>query len=125
MISGHASIEDAVAAVRLGAFDFMEKPLDRNRVMVTARNALERRRMWREVHTLRRAVDARFELLGGTPVMVDLRRQIAKVAPTKSRVLITGASGTGKELIARAAAPQQRRRHRPSSRSTAPRSRPS
>jgi two-component system nitrogen regulation response regulator NtrX len=102
MISGHASIEDAVAAVRLGAFDFMEKPLDRNRVMVTARNALERRRMWREVHTLRRAVDARFELLGGTPVMVDLRRQIAKVAPTKSRVLITGESGTGKELIARA-----------------------
>jgi two-component system nitrogen regulation response regulator NtrX len=102
MISGHASIEDAVAAVRLGAFDFMEKPLDRNRVMVTARNALERRRMWREVHTLRRAVDARFELLGGTPVMVDLRRQIAKVAATKSRVLITGESGTGKELIARA-----------------------
>ncbi|MEZ4364917.1 MAG: sigma-54 dependent transcriptional regulator [Kofleriaceae bacterium] len=102
MISGHASIEDAVAATRLGAFDFMEKPLDRSRVMVTLRNALERRRMWREVHTLRRAVDARFELLGTAPVMEDLRRQIAKVAPTKSRVLITGESGTGKELIARA-----------------------
>ena len=53
MISGHATIEDAVAATRLGAFDFMEKPLDRNRVMVTVRNALERRRMWREVHDLR------------------------------------------------------------------------
>ena len=102
MISGHATIEDAVQATRLGAFDFMEKPLDRNRVMVTARNALERRRMWREVHTLRREVDARWELLGGTAVMLDLRRQIAKVAPTKSRVLITGESGTGKELIARA-----------------------
>jgi two-component system nitrogen regulation response regulator NtrX len=102
MISGHATIEDAVASTRLGAFDFMEKPLDRNRVVVTARNALERRRMWREVNQLRRAVDARFELLGTTPVMQDLRRQIAKVAPTRSRVLITGQSGTGKELIARA-----------------------
>jgi DNA-binding NtrC family response regulator len=102
MISGHATIEDAVAATRLGAFDFMEKPLDRNRVMVTVRNALERRKMWREVHDLRRAVDARWELLGNTPVMADLRRQIAKVAPTRSRVLITGDSGTGKELIARA-----------------------
>src|SRR6476469_7114064 len=89
MISGHATIEDAVAATRLGAFDFMEKPLDRNRVMVTARNALERRRMWREVHDLRRAVDARWELLGGTPIMADLRRQLAKVAPTRSRVLVT------------------------------------
>jgi len=102
MISGHATIEDAVSATRLGAFDFMEKPLDRNRVMVTVRNALERRRMWKEVHDLRRAVDARWELLGNTPTMQDLRRQIAKVAPTRSRVLITGESGTGKELIARA-----------------------
>ena len=102
MISGHATIEDAVQATRLGAFDFMEKPLDRNRVVVTARNALERRRMWREVHDLRRAVDARCELLGNAPVMQELRRQIAKVAPTRSRVLITGESGTGKELIARA-----------------------
>jgi DNA-binding NtrC family response regulator len=58
--------------------------------------------MWKEVHNLRRAVDARWELLGGTPVMHELRRQIAKVAPTRSRVLITGESGTGKELIARA-----------------------
>jgi len=102
MISGHATIEDAVAATRLGAFDFMEKPLDRNRVMVTVRNALERRKMWREVHDLRRAVDARYELLGNSQVMQDLKRQIAKVAPTRSRVLITGESGTGKELIARA-----------------------
>jgi DNA-binding NtrC family response regulator len=102
MISGHATIDDAVQATRLGAFDFMEKPLDRNRVVVTARNALERRRMSREVSQLRRAVDSRYELLGTTPVMAELRRQIAKVAPTRSRVLITGESGTGKELIARA-----------------------
>ncbi len=102
MISGHATIDDAVAATRLGAFDFMEKPLDRNRVVVAARNALERRKMWREVHDLRRAVDARWELLGNAPVMQELKRQIAKVAPTRSRILITGDSGTGKELIARA-----------------------
>jgi DNA-binding NtrC family response regulator len=102
MISGHASIEDAVQATRLGAFDFLEKPLDRNRVVVTARNAIERRRMGREVTKLRKAVDARYELLGSSPIMLELRRQIAKVAPTKSRVLITGESGTGKELIARA-----------------------
>ena len=102
MISGHATIEDAVAATRLGAFDFMEKPLDRGRVMVTVRNALERRRMVRELHRLRSAAEARWEMLGATTIMEDLRRQIAKVAPTRSRVLITGESGTGKELIARA-----------------------
>ncbi len=102
MISGHATIDDAVSATRLGAFDFMEKPLDRNRVVVAARNALERRRMWREVHDLRRAVDARWELMGNTAIMMELRRQIAKVAPTRSRILVTGQSGTGKELIARA-----------------------
>jgi two-component system, NtrC family, nitrogen regulation response regulator NtrX len=102
MISGHASIEDAVKATRLGAFDFLEKPLDRNRVLVTARNAAERRRMQVQVSSLRAAVDSRYELLGQSPAMLELRRQIAKVAPTRSRVLITGDSGTGKELIARA-----------------------
>jgi DNA-binding NtrC family response regulator len=102
MISGHASIDDAVQATRLGAFDFLEKPLDRNRVVVTVRNALERRRMSQQVNSLREAVDAKYNLLGESAVMQELKRQIAKVAPTKSRVLITGESGTGKELIARA-----------------------
>ena len=102
MISGHASIEDAVKATRLGAFDFLEKPLDRNRVVVTVRNAARHRRMLVQVSSLRAAVDSRWELLGTAPVMLALRRQIAKVAPTRSRVLITGESGTGKELIARA-----------------------
>src|SRR5688572_7252010 len=97
MISGHATIEDAVAATRLGAFDFMEKPLDRNRVMVCARNALERRKMWREVHDLRRAVDARWELLGNTATMQDLRPPTATVAPTPPRVLNTPQSGPGHE----------------------------
>lgn len=102
MISGHASIEDAVKATRLGALDFLEKPLERNRVMVSVRNALDRFAMQEQVNQLRTAVDARFELLGNSQTMQDLRRQISKVAPTKTRVLITGESGTGKELIARA-----------------------
>jgi DNA-binding NtrC family response regulator len=102
MISGHASIEDAVKATRLGAFDFLEKPLDRNRVLVTVRNAAERRRMLVQVSSLRAAVDSRYEMLGKSTAMHALLRQIAKVAPTRSRVLITGDSGTGKELIARA-----------------------
>ena len=102
MISGHASIEDAVKATKLGAFDCMEKPLDRNRIVVTVRNATERHAMQTQVNQLRSVVDSQFELLGHSQVMTELRRQIAKVAPTKTRVLITGESGTGKELIARA-----------------------
>ena len=99
MISGQASLADAVRATREGAFDFLEKPLDRDTLMVRVRNALERRAMAREVATLRAV---RYEMIGSAPVMQELFRQIAKVAPTKGRVLITGESGTGKELIARA-----------------------
>ena len=102
MISGHASIEEAVKATRLGAYDFLEKPLERTRVVLTARNAFDHRLMQLRVYRLGTAVDARFELLGKSKAMDELRRQIAKVAPTKTRVLITGESGTGKELIARA-----------------------
>jgi len=100
MISGHATIEDAVRATKLGAFDFLEKPLDRERVLVSVRNALERGSLQREVRTLRAEMGA--EMIGDSPAMRALRQQIAKVAPTKGRVLITGESGTGKELIARA-----------------------
>jgi two-component system, NtrC family, nitrogen regulation response regulator NtrX len=102
MISGHATIEDAVKATRSGAFDFLEKPLDRTHVVITMRNALARRRMSQEVKQLRAAVDSRYEMLGESPAMIEVRRQIARVAPTRSRVLISGESGTGKELIARA-----------------------
>ena len=102
MISGHATVRDAVEATRAGAFDFFEKPLDRNRILVSVRNALERRRMLLEVRRLRESEQERFEMVGATPVMRELFATIAKVAPTKGRVLITGESGTGKELIARA-----------------------
>jgi two-component system nitrogen regulation response regulator NtrX len=102
MISGHATLADAVRAVKAGAYDFLEKPLDRERLIVTLRNALERRRMAREVEGLRELTEGRWEMVGTSPAMTALYAQIAKVAPTRTRVLITGESGTGKELIARA-----------------------
>ena len=102
MISGHATLADAVRATKAGAYDLIEKPLDRERLMVALRNALERRAMEREVQGLRAMAEERFEMVGKSAPMAALFAQIAKVAPTKTRVLITGESGTGKELIARA-----------------------
>jgi two-component system, NtrC family, nitrogen regulation response regulator NtrX len=102
VISGHGTVSDAVQATRLGAFDFLEKPLDRDRVVITLRNALRQGAMAREVGQLREQVQGRFEMIGGSAVMQKLFNEIAKVAPTKGRVLISGESGTGKELIARA-----------------------
>ena len=102
VISGHGTVSDAVKATRLGAFDFLEKPLDRERVVITLRNALRQGAMAEEVTRLREQVQGRFEMIGSSLVMQDLFGQIAKVAPTRGRVLITGESGTGKELVARA-----------------------
>jgi DNA-binding NtrC family response regulator len=102
MISGHASLAEAVHSVQLGATDFLEKPLDRDRVLVSVTNALKNERLQREVERLRAEVEDRYQMIGQSPVMTELFKQIEKVAPTKGRVLITGESGTGKELIARA-----------------------
>jgi two-component system, NtrC family, nitrogen regulation response regulator NtrX len=102
VISGHGTVTDAVQATRLGAFDFLEKPLDRERVVITLRNALRQGAMAREVGQLRQQVKGRFEMIGTCPLMQKLFSEISKVAPTKGRVLISGESGTGKELIARA-----------------------
>ncbi|MEZ4467469.1 MAG: response regulator [bacterium] len=103
MISGHASVRDAVEATRAGAFDFIEKPLGRERVLVTVRNALLARSRTNELQALRAVARPQASgLLGASPVMERLREQIAKVAPTRARILITGESGTGKELVARA-----------------------
>jgi two-component system, NtrC family, nitrogen regulation response regulator NtrX len=102
MISGHATLADAVRATKAGAYDLIEKPLDRERLMVALRNALERRAMALEVQGLRAAAGERWEMVGDSAPMAALFAQIAKVAPTRTRVLITGESGTGKELIARA-----------------------
>ncbi|MDH3202461.1 MAG: sigma-54 dependent transcriptional regulator [Myxococcales bacterium] len=102
MVSGHASLAEAVQAVQLGATDFFEKPLDRDRVLVTVRNALKTWQLQREVEQLRADVEHRYEMIGESPAIRELFAQLEKVAPTNGRVLITGESGTGKELIARA-----------------------
>ncbi len=102
VISGHASVSEAVDAVKLGATDFFEKPLDRDRVLVSVRNAMRTAHLEREVRSLRTTVGAREEMVGDSAAMRRLFAEVEKVAPTRGRVLITGESGTGKELIARA-----------------------
>ncbi|MFN7698587.1 MAG: sigma-54-dependent transcriptional regulator, partial [Deltaproteobacteria bacterium] len=102
MISGHASVADAVEAVLQGATDFLEKPLDRDRLLVSVRNALRTGALEKEVRTLKRNALKRYEMVGQSAVMKRLFAEIEKIAPTKGRVLITGESGTGKELVARA-----------------------
>jgi DNA-binding NtrC family response regulator len=102
MVSGHASVAEAVQAVQLGATDFFEKPLDRDRILVTVRNALQTWLLEREVEQLRADVEHRYEMVGESPAIRSLFAQLEKVAPTNGRVLISGESGTGKELIARA-----------------------
>ncbi len=102
MISGHASIAEAVEAVLQGATDFLEKPLDRDRLLVSVRNALRTGALEKEVRVLKRNARKRYEMVGESAVMKRLFAEIEKVAPTKGRVLVTGESGTGKELIARA-----------------------
>ncbi|MDH5493359.1 MAG: sigma-54 dependent transcriptional regulator, partial [Myxococcales bacterium] len=102
MVSGHATVAEAVQAVQAGATDFFEKPLDRDRVLVSVRNALKTWQLEREVDRLRADVQHRYEMIGESAALRSLFAQIEKVAPTNGRVLITGESGTGKELVARA-----------------------
>jgi two-component system, NtrC family, nitrogen regulation response regulator NtrX len=102
MISGHGSIETAVRATKLGAFDFIEKPLSLEKVTVLVRNAVQQRRLQEENQTLRSELVHRYQVIGESVPMKALRQQIAVTAPTNGRVLIYGESGTGKELVARA-----------------------
>ncbi len=102
MISGHGNIETAVEATRRGAYDFLEKPLDTDRLLLTIRNALQHRGLEEENARLRGAVESRYEIVGRSFAIRALLDRIEKVAPTDARVLITGDNGTGKELVARA-----------------------
>ena len=102
MISGHGTIDTAVEATQKGALDFLEKPLDTGRLLVTLRNALELRGLTESVQLLRSEAGTRHEIVGSSQMMRDVMERIDRVAPTEARVLITGENGTGKELVARA-----------------------
>ena len=101
MISGHGTVQDAVMATKLGAYDFLEKPLSRENVLLTVAHALENVVLSIENKSLRERIESRFEMVGQSREIRAIREQIEKVAPTNGRVLILGESGTGKELIAR------------------------
>ncbi len=113
MISGHATIQTAVEATQLGAYDILEKPLDTDRVLVLLRNALTQRDLSEENERLRETIESRYEIVGRSYAVRALLERIDKVANTPARVLITGENGTGKELVARAI-------HRGSARSKKP-----
>jgi two-component system, NtrC family, nitrogen regulation response regulator NtrX len=101
MISGHADIDTAVGAIKKGAYDFISKPLDLNRLLITVRNALERQSLVTETKVLKRKISKTFDMIGDSPALKQIKDMIDRVAPTEARVLITGENGTGKELVAR------------------------
>jgi two-component system nitrogen regulation response regulator NtrX len=113
MISGHGNIETAVRATKLGAFDFIEKPLSIEKIVLTVRNALRQRELERVNAQLIAELNEEYAMVGESVAMRALRKQIAVVAPTDGRVLIYGESGTGKELVARAMHSQSRRASAP------------
>ncbi len=101
MISGHGNIDTAVECIKKGAFDFIEKPIDLNRLLVTVRNALEKGSLLTETKKLKRKVSSKNQMIGESEGINRVREMIEKVAPTDARVLITGSNGTGKEVVAR------------------------
>src|SRR5688500_9113039 len=113
MISGHGNIESAVRAIKMGAFDFVEKPLSLEKTVLVIGNAVRQRRLEAENRALRAHVDRRHTIVGESPVMKQLREQVAMAAPTNGRVLIYGENGTGKELVARSVHALSRRRNGP------------
>jgi two-component system, NtrC family, nitrogen regulation response regulator NtrX len=101
MVSGHGNIETAVEAVKKGAFDFIAKPLDLNRLLVTIRNAMDKSTLVRETKVLKKKVSKTFDMIGESKAIGQIKEMIERVAPTDARVLITGENGSGKELVAR------------------------
>src|SRR5436190_695842 len=101
MISGHGNTDTAVEAIKKGAFDYISKPPDLNRLLVTVRNALDRTTLVTETKTLRKKIYKTREMIGESPSIKQIKEMVSKVAPTEARVLVTGSNGTGKELVAR------------------------
>lgn len=113
MISGHGNIDTAVEAIKKGAYDFIEKPLDLNRLLITIKNAVDKNTLVSETKILKHKVNKTYEMIGKSEPMEKMREIISRVAPTDARVLILGENGTGKELVARSL-------HEDSNRATAP-----
>ena len=101
MVSAHGTTEMAVDATKAGAYDFLQKPPDLNRLLITLRNALDKTVLVKEAKTLRKKVSQKYEMVGDSTPLVEVKAMIEKVAPTEARVLITGPNGSGKELVAR------------------------
>lgn len=101
VISAHGNIDIAVEAVKKGAFDFLQKPFDLGRLEITLRNALDKTTLIRETKTLRKKISRKYEMIGSSPAVTEMKQMIEKVAPTDARVLITGPNGSGKELVAK------------------------
>lgn len=100
MISGHGNIETAVEAIKKGAYDFISKPLDLNRLMITIRNAMDKSSLISETKVLKKKISKAYEIVGNSKAIEDIKAMIERVAPTEARILITGPNGTGKELVA-------------------------
>jgi DNA-binding NtrC family response regulator len=100
MISGHGNIDTAVEAIKKGAYDFLEKPLDLNRLLITIRNAMDKSTLITQTQVLKNKVSKMYEIVGESEAIEKVKSMIDRVAPTEARVLITGANGTGKELVA-------------------------
>jgi len=113
MISGHGNIETAVECIKKGAFDFIVKPIDLNRLLITVRNALEKNTLVAETKTLKKKVAKRHQMIGDSLPIEKVRKMIERVAPTDARVLITGDNGTGKEVVARLLFEQSNRTEAP------------
>ena len=101
MISGHGTIDTAVEAIKKGAFDYIAKPPELNRLLITLRNALDKSKLMTETKVLKKAVNRQYQMIGSSKPMMEIHDMIEKVAPTTARVLIEGENGTGKELVAR------------------------
>jgi two-component system nitrogen regulation response regulator NtrX len=113
MISAHGTTEMAVDATKMGAYDFLQKPPDLNRLLITLRNALDKTNLTRETKTLKKKVSKKYEMIGRSPALDTVREMIEKVAGTDARTLILGPNGSGKELVARAIHEQSNRSQAP------------
>ncbi len=101
MISGHGTIETAVESIKKGAYDFISKPLDLNRTLITIRNAMDKSSLLKETKALKRKISKTYDMIGESTALLEIKNLIERVAPTDARVMITGDNGTGKELVAR------------------------